>query len=67
MFMDTEGHGGEPPEPVCCSACKEPIAPHEKRVIITDTVVDGIYHEICAKPLLSVLNALTALSRMHGG
>jgi hypothetical protein len=55
-----------------CRSCKQPIAAHqpmEKIQLPHDPVhgadmVNGTYHAECARPYLSLVNALNALSRL---
>lgn len=60
MFLDTPSSG----EPIFCAGCNRPIAGEPVR--IEHESVRGVYHEGCARPLLSVLRALEALAGPWG-
>jgi len=58
-------------EPVACKSCKRPILsehateqlqmPYDNEHKLHE--LNGVYHSDCAKPFLSIVRALTALSR----
>jgi hypothetical protein len=75
MFLDTStpgGPGGEPWTPTCRS-CRAPLAPDDNVERIEFAANDnhqladmnGLYHEACARPILSVKRAYDMLGRLN--